>query len=181
MSLFIVDIEADGPAPGLYSMVSLGCVRVDRELKTTFKATFAPIAEQWVPDALAISQITRHQHLAYPDPAAGMAAFGDFLKAQSTGRPVFVSDNPAFDWQWVNYYFHRYVGENPFGYSARRIGDLYAGLTGDFAAANGWKTLRRTEHTHDPVDDARGNAEALIAIADRFGLVLPGVSNLRGA
>lgn len=177
MSLFVVDIESDGPAPGLYSMVSLGCVRVDRELKTTFKATFAPISGQWIPEALAISQITRAQHLAYPDPAAGMAAFGTFLGENSKGRPVFVSDNPAFDWQWVNYYFHRYTGDNPFGHSARRIGDLYAGLTGDFAAAHGWKLLRRTEHTHDPVDDAMGNAEALIAIADRFGLKLPGLNS----
>ncbi len=175
MSLFIIDVESDGPAPGLYSMVSLGCVRVDRDLKTTFKATFAPISEQWVPEALAISGINREQHLAYPDPAHGMAAFGDFLKTHAKGRPVFVSDNPAFDWQWVNYYFHLYVGDNPFGHSARRIGDLYAGLAGDFSAANGWKLLRRTEHTHDPVDDALGNAEALIAIADRFGLKLPGI------
>ena len=177
MSLFIVDVESDGPAPGLYSMVSLGCVRVDRELKTTFKATFAPISGQWIPEALAISDITRDQHLAYPDPAEGMAAFDAFLKEASTERPVFVSDNPAFDWQWVNFYFHRYVGDNPFGHSARRIGDLYAGLTSDFAAAHGWKLLRRTEHTHDPVDDAMGNAEALIAFADRFGLKLPGLSS----
>ncbi len=175
MSLYIVDIESDGPAPGLYSMVSLGCVRVDRELTTTFRATFAPISEQWVPDALAISQISREQHLAYPDPALGMAAFADFLKETSKGRPVFMSDNPTFDGQWVNYYFHRYMGDNPFGYSGRRIGDLYAGLKGDFAAANAWKDLRRTEHTHDPVDDAIGNAEALIAFADQFGLKLPGV------
>ena len=76
MSLFIVDVESDGPAPGLYSMVSLGCVRVDRALQTRFKATFAPIAEQWLPEALAISQITREQHLAYPDPAEGMRASG---------------------------------------------------------------------------------------------------------
>jgi hypothetical protein len=175
MSLFVVDIEADGPAPGLYSMVSLGCVRVDRDLKTAFKATFAPISGQWVPEALAVSGITREQHMAYPDPAAGMVTFAGFLKDASQGRPVFVSDNPAFDWQWVNYYFHRYLGDNPFGHSARRIGDLYAGLTGDFAAAHGWKLLRRTEHTHDPLDDAMGNAEALIAFADRFGLKLPGL------
>ena len=176
MSLYIVDIESDGPAPGLYSMVSLGCVRVDRELTTTFKATFAPISEQWESDALAISQITREQHSAYPDPATGMSAFRDFLAETSRGRPVFMSDNPAFDWQWVNYYFHRYIGDNPFGYSGRRIGDLYAGLKGDFAAANAWKSLRKTEHTHDPVDDAIGNAEALMAFADAHGLKLPGVA-----
>lgn len=176
MSLFVVDIESDGPAPGLYSMVSLGCVRVDRDLATRFKATFAPISEQWKPDALAISGINRDQHLAYPDPAVGMETFRDFLATTSKGRPVLVSDNPAFDGQFVNYYFHRFCGENPFGFSARRIGDPYAGLKKDFGAASAWKHLRKTIHTHDPLDDAIGNAEALIAMADQYGLILPGVS-----
>jgi hypothetical protein len=27
---------------------------------------------------------------------------------------VFVSDNPAYDFQWINFYFWRYFGENPF-------------------------------------------------------------------
>ena len=175
MSLFIVDIEADGPAPGLFSMVSLGCVRVDRALATTFKTTFAPISDRWVPEALEISQISREEHLAYPDPAIGMTAFRAFLTDSSKGRPIFVSDNPAFDWSFTNYYFHAYGGDNPFGFSARRIGDFYAGLKRDFGAASQWKHLRRTVHTHDPVDDAIGNAEALIAFADEFGVKLPGI------
>ena len=36
----------------------------------------------------------------------------------------------------------------------------------------GWKHLRRTPHDHDPVNDARGNAEALLALVD-MGLKLP--------
>src|SRR3954465_10627924 len=47
---------------------------------------------------------------------------------------VFVSDNPAYDFQWINFYFWRYFGENPFGHSGRRIADFYAGLMGEFAA-----------------------------------------------
>ncbi len=43
---------------------------------------------------------------------------------------VFVSDNPAYDFQWINFYFWRYFGENPFGHSGRRIADFYAGLVG---------------------------------------------------
>ncbi len=175
MSVFIVDIESDGPCPALYSMVSVGVVRLDRDLKTAFKATFAPVSERWNPDALAISEITRDQHLAYPDPKIGMEAFRQFLKDHSNGRPVFVSDNPAFDWQFVNYYFHAYIGENPFGFSARRIGDLYSGLLKDWSASSQWKSLRRTAHTHDPLDDAKGNAEALSAIADQYGLKIKGL------
>ena len=81
-------------------------------------------------------------------------------KLPGEGRVTFISDNPAYDWQWINYYFHKYLGRNPFGFSARRIGDFYAGLTGDFANANQWKKLRVTTHDHNPVHDARGNAEA---------------------
>lgn len=77
---------------------------------------------------------------------------------------IFVSDNPAYDFQWINFYFWRHIGTNPFGHSARRIGDFYAGCVGDWKAASKWKRLRRTPHDHHPVHDALGNAEALIRI-----------------
>ncbi|MBP2158796.1 MULTISPECIES: hypothetical protein [Asticcacaulis] len=64
MGVFIIDVESDGPAAGIYSMVSIGIVKLDRDLKTTFTARFAPISERWIPEALAISGITREQHLA---------------------------------------------------------------------------------------------------------------------
>ena len=75
-------------------------------------------------------------------------------------RKVFVSDNPAYDWQFINYYFHLYLGMNPFGHSARRISDFYAGLMGDFHQSTSWKKLRITRHDHNPVHDALGNIEA---------------------
>ena len=78
----------------------------------------------------------------------------------SNGRPIFVSDNPAYDWQWINFYFWKHLGRNPMGFSARRIGDFYAGLIGDFRNSQGWKRLRVTPHDHNPVHDALGNAEA---------------------
>jgi hypothetical protein len=79
---------------------------------------------------------------------------------------VFVSDNPAYDFQWINFYFWRYFGENPFGHSGRRIADFYAGLVGDLRSTQKWKRLRRTKHDHHPVHDALGNAEALIRLLD---------------
>jgi hypothetical protein len=79
---------------------------------------------------------------------------------------VFVSDNPAFDFQWINFYFWRYFGINPFGHSGRRIADFFAGLVGDFRSTQKWKRLRRTKHDLHPVHDALGNAEALIRLFD---------------
>lgn len=75
-------------------------------------------------------------------------------------RVIFVSDNPAFDFQWINCGFHKHLGFNPFGHSARRIGDFYAGLCGNFRVSQQWKRLRITPHDHNPVHDAMGNVEA---------------------
>ena len=86
-------------------------------------------------------------------------AFATWLK-RFPGRPVFVSDNPAYDWQGINLMFLMRLGENPFGWSARRIGDYYAGLVGDWTRASDWKKLRVTPHDHNPVNDAMGNLEA---------------------
>jgi hypothetical protein len=41
------------------------------------------------------------------------------------------------------------------------------------APADRWRSskhLRRTRHTHHPVDDARGNAEALLHMKEALGL-----------
>ena len=88
--------------------------------------------------------------------------FDGWLYTATQGRPVLVSDNPAYDWQWINFYFWKHLGRNPFGHSARRIGDFYAGLVGDFRKSNEWKRLRVTKHDHNPVHDARGNMEAFV-------------------
>lgn len=173
MSIFIVDAETDGPAPGLFSMVSFAAVKVDEELKTTFFAKTKPISEKWIPDALAISNISREEHLAYPDPKIAMIDFFNWVKTNSKGRPVFLSDNLAFDWSFINYYLHAYVGENPFGFSGRRIGDIYSGLEKDLFAASAWKKYRVTAHTHNPVDDAIGNAEAFLTICKQHGIKIP--------
>jgi len=102
--------------------------------------------------------------LAGKNPVEEKEVFAGFeqwvLQVTKGESPVLVSDNPAFDWQWINDGFWRTIGRNPFGYSARRIGDFYAGLVGDFTASSSWKKLRITPHDHNPVHDAMGNLEA---------------------
>lgn len=160
-NILIVDVEADGPCPGIYSMVSIGIVMYGEGKTPEFFGKFAPITEGFKPDALAISGITRMEHQAYPDPGRETLRMVNWIADNCTRKPVFVSDNPGFDFAFFNYYCHRFVGGNPCGWSSRRIGDFYAGLVGDFFAQSKWKSLRRTRHTHNPVDDARGNCEAL--------------------
>jgi len=69
---------------------------------------------------------------------------------------------------FICWYFHHFLNRNPFGYSSRRIGDLYCGLVSDTFAQ--WKHLRKTEHTHNPVDDAMGNAEVLLHMKNELQL-----------
>lgn len=164
MSWFVVDVESDGPIPPEFSMICFGAVLVEPGLNRTFYGEVAPISERTNLAAAAISGISRDKHETFEQPEVVMARFADWVQANTKGRPVLLSDNPAFDWQWINYYFHKYLDKNPFGYSARRIGDLYCGLTKNAYAQ--WKHLRKTKHDHHPVNDAKGNAEAILAMKD---------------
>ncbi len=160
MSFFVVDVEADGPIPGPYSMIEIGVVLVEPSLEKTFHGRLNPISELYVESALAVTGHTREQTLRFEDAWMVMHQLRDWLALHSTGRPVFISDNPCFDWMFSCWYFHKFVGSNPFGFSGRRIGDLYCGMQKD--AYSRWKHLRKTKHDHNPVNDAKGNAEALL-------------------
>lgn len=155
----IVDVEADGPYPGDFSMVCFGAVLLS-DLDKTFYGETYPISEQYQKYTLSISGITREQHLTFPQPSETMKKFAEWLQSlNSTEAPIFIADNPAFDFAFISYYFHRFYGHNPFGWSGRRIGDIWAGCVQDVRKP--WKQLRETKHTHNPVDDAMGNAQAL--------------------
>ena len=165
MSFYVIDIEADNKTPATGSIVCFGVVRVAEGLNDTFYAQTAPISDLWRPEALAISGFSREEHEKFDNPELKILEFNSWIKqTNKAGRPVFFSDNLAFDWMWTAYYFDKYNIENPFGYSCRRIGDLYCGMVKD--AYSKWKHLRKTKHTHNPVDDAKGNAEALLAMKE---------------
>lgn len=164
----MVDVESDGPIPGDYSMICFGAIVVRDGLADTFYGRLRPISERWVPEALAVSGFTREETQAFDDPANVMRDFGEWVAAKSRGRPVFVSDNNGYDWQFVNWYFHHFIGANPFGFSSLNLGSLYKGAVRDVFRT--FKHLRRTRHTHHPVDDARGNAEAMLEFCRELGV-----------
>lgn len=137
-TLVFVDVEGHGPAPTLNDTEKFEFGAVTYPARASFHGVGA----------------TRET----------FNKFREWLLKHTTGRPIFVSDNPAYDWQFINFYFHTFLGENPFGWSARRISDFYAGLMGDFTKTQGWKRLRITEHDHNPVHDALGNLEAFIRL-----------------
>lgn len=179
MSLFVVDVESDGPCPGLHSMISFGAVLVEKDVESkewkTFYGKVAPLPGAIRDEAAArISGVSRKEHESFPHPQGVMFDFSDWiLRTNKEGtKPTFISDNPAFDWQFINYYFHRFAVQNPFGFSARRIGDIYSGAVRDLKVSSRWKKLRKTVHDHNPVNDSIGNAEALLAFCKKYKIEL---------
>ena len=160
MKYISVDVEADGPVPYYYSMISLGAVVVEPKLNHTFYAELRPISANYNEDALYATGFSRRQTLDFPDAVTGIFAFKEWLDNLNDSRLVFVSDNAGFDWMFVSYYCAKYLGKNPFGYSPMSLTWLYKGLVKD--TRQSFKHLRRTKHSHNALDDAMGNAESLL-------------------
>ncbi len=168
MAYIMVDIEADGPIPGDYSMIALGAVLVEDGLQQQFYGLLKPISDQYIPQALAVSGFSREETLSFNNPEHVMKDFAKWIAKVSKDRPIFISDNNGFDWMFVCWYFHHFTGNNPFGFSSQNLGSLYKGVVKD--TFQSFKHLRKTAHTHNPVDDAKGNAEALLALKKDYGL-----------
>jgi DNA polymerase III alpha subunit (gram-positive type) len=168
MTYILVDVETDGPIPADYSMICFGAIIVDEQLDQTFYGQLKPISDQWLPEALKISGFTRQETLNFDDAKKVMEHFGNWISEYSNQQPIFISDNNGFDWQFMNYYFHHFLGNNPFGHSSTNLGSLYKGLVKDMT--KNFKHLRKTVHSHHPVDDVKGNAEALLYLKNKMGL-----------
>lgn len=154
MSNFVfVDVEARGASPINGTMTEFGAVH-EKSLKTFHGVLFEGKPDPENPAIPIIGkQISTDVEIA--------AEFAIWLEeVGGNERPVFVSDNPAYDWQWIAAMFDKAGFTNPFGHSARRLADFYAGLMNNWGDTQGWKRWRVTKHTHHPVDDAMGNVEA---------------------
>lgn len=80
-------------------MVCFGAVVLEPALSKIFYGKTKPISELLVPEALAVSGISRTEHKKFDEAKDTMEAFAKWLLENSKGRPIFISDNPAFDWQ----------------------------------------------------------------------------------
>jgi hypothetical protein len=149
-------------------MVCFGAVVVRPGLTDTFYGRCKPISDTWDPEALAISGFSREETMEFEDPRATMARFAAWIKEVNRGkRPRFISDNNGYDWKFIDWYFWEFLDDNPFGFSSANLGSLYKGLVKN--DGKNFKHLRKTKHTHHPVDDAKGNAEALLHMKENMG------------
>jgi hypothetical protein len=170
--LVICDVESDGSFMPDYSIICFAAIIVEPSLSKTFYGKMRPISNQYNPEALAISGFSREEHLGFDEPEKVMKEFAEWLKINISGQPIGISDNNGYDFGvCLNYYFHKFYGSNPFSWSSRRIGDLFCGAEHDMWYK--WKKHRITNHTHNPIDDAKGNAEALLYLSNKYNIKLP--------
>lgn len=168
-----VDIETSGPIPGAYSLLALGaCVAGRREER--FYLELRPLDGNAVPEAVAVTGLDLAK-LAKDGaaPAEGMKRFRDWVAAAAgSDKPVFVGFNAGFDWSFVNWYFHTYLGENPFGFAPLDIKSYYMGLSGC-----SWADTKssRLPGEFRPLPTTAHNAEAdAVAQAESFWAMLKG-------
>ncbi len=161
-----VDVETSGPIPGEYSLLTIGACLVDDDTQT-FSAALKPISRNADPKALEVTGLSLDDLLAKGEvPAKAMERFAAWLAAVAgeEAKPIFVGLNAAFDWSFVNYYFHRFNGTNPFGFAALDIKSFYMGAVScswdDTKSSRMQTRLQpRRRADHDAVHDAIYQAE----------------------
>lgn len=160
-----VDIETAGPIPVTYSLLTLGACVVQRA-QETFERRFKPQSLEFVPDALKVSGLNLDELMTSgQEPKQAMDEFASWVIEQAgDATPVFVGLNAAFDWSFVNYYFHHYLGHNPFGFAPLDIKSMFFGT---FSST--WRDTRSSQMvrvlqpeqlgTHDALEDAIAQAQ----------------------
>jgi hypothetical protein len=175
------DVEADGPIPGPYSMLSFGLAVAGTfdgttfheadPTRRTFYAELRPISDDFVPESLAVSGLDRDRLVREGrDPAEVMNAaatwIGETAAQAGEATPVCVAFPLSYDWMWMYWYFMRFGDEgSPFGHSwCLDLKTTYAVKAGvDIRRASKAQLPRwlRSErpHTHHALDDAIEQAE----------------------
>ena len=160
------DIEADGPIPGPYSMLSFASAayRSDKALVATYEANLTTLPgaqghpktmEWWKTQPLAWAACRCNLR----EPVVVMPEYLAWLKALP-GTPVFVSYPAAFDFMFVQWYLMRFTGESPFAHAAIDIRTYAMALLGAGYQASGKRRMPKEwfddlPHTHVALDDAK--------------------------
>jgi len=161
-----VDVETAGPIPEKYAMLSIGACLVE-DTSTSFYVELQPDRSEYLPEALAISGLSMDSLKEHGiAPLTALQAFADWVDSvvPKDYRVVFVALNAPFDWMFINDYFHRYLGKNPFGHSALDIKAYYMGFTGVSWCETSMKhistyLLQEKHLIHNALRDAQDQAD----------------------
>lgn len=125
-----VDVETAGPNPSQYSLLSIGaCLVFDPAQR--FYVELQPINDAATSEALQISMLNMDALKSRGQPPVeAMKRFTAWVAevTPADGQAVFVAFNAPFDWMFVADYFHRFLGQNPFGHKALDMKAFFIGL-----------------------------------------------------
>lgn len=173
-----VDIEADGPVPGLNSMLSLGAALFTHKgrLADTFSVNLQTLpgacenlqTMQWWTRQPEAWETCRRQTQG---PGQAMRSFVDWVRthAQNLGAPVMVAYPAAYDAMWVQWYMHRFTGDDCFRLRVIDIRTLAMAAMGKGYRETAKARMPKrwctgTRHTHVAVDDAKEQGEIFMNI-----------------
>lgn len=124
---FCVDLEANGPVPGLYDMVSIGAVVVVQDadgaltIGDDFYVEIKPQAPKFDARAAAIHGLDQDRlRREGRDRRTAMLELAAWVKNHTVNEsePCFVAHNAPFDWSFIAWTYAAESLPNPFGYKA---------------------------------------------------------------
>jgi len=135
--------------------------------RSAFECELKPINENSIPEAMKVTGMSLDELTKTGlEPSEAMVRFADWIATvvSSKQHPVFVGLNAPFDWSFINYYFHKYHSENPFGFTALDIKAFYfgkfGGVWGDAKSSAMSAHLKpKLTGDHTALADARYQAE----------------------
>jgi hypothetical protein len=177
-----IDIESNGPCPGVYSMLSLGAAAfaADGEQLDTWYFTLEPLhgamehpdtMAWWKTQPEAWAEVNTSQW----DPEIAIGLFAEWVEALP-GKPRAAAWPAGFDFPFVLYYLHRFAGRNPLGIACIDIRSYANGLAGMPGYYNMPDAMMQdlTRHVgyvgtsdlrdHVALDDAIGQGRLLMAL-----------------
>ncbi len=160
-----VDVEASGPIPGEFSLLSIGACVVGWP-NQSFYAELKPLNRNFIPRAMEVNGLSLEKLAkSGENPVAALARFESWIKSVCREtRPVFVGFNATFDWSFAHWYFMKFLGTDPFGISGLDIKAYFMGKHQVLWQETNKKKVRalypaQTAHTHNALDDAKEQAE----------------------
>lgn len=184
---FSVDVEASGPVPGLYNLVSVGATVVapgaDGRLApgASFYVELRPVFAGQDPGANAVHGLDpAHLDATGLEPKEALRQLSAFVTQHTVPgtEPTFVGHVAVFDWMYVTWYYAWCGLANPFGYKGIDTKSLAMGALRLPWTDTGKETLvgklaipaqdAKTVHRADA--DAAHQARLLIALLEHIGV-----------
>ena len=175
------DIEADGPSPAHNNMISLGVVFTNAkgEVVQEFQADLKPLPNHFEDDDTMKNfwNANPENQAEYKrikdnevDAKNAMQALETIIGTLKVKRVVWVARPAAYDWQWLNYYWHYAQLKSSLGFKATcasTMRDIYQaqfGLNREQMEAQVKEWAGKEAMTHNPLDDARFQAKIFHAL-----------------